>query len=61
MRIRLCFFVRFSGLAILLNMVEDTAVLPQGVLDAYIALIPKVDGGLHALRPMAFMCSAGCL
>ena len=27
----------FSGLAILLNMVETTAVWPQGLLDAYIA------------------------
>ena len=33
----------FSGLAILLNVVETTAVWPQGLLDAQNALIPKVD------------------
>ena len=33
----------FSGLAILLNMVETTAVWPQGLLDAFFAMIPKVD------------------
>ena len=34
----------FSGLAILLEFVETTGVWPQGLLDAYIAMIPKVDG-----------------
>ena len=34
----------FSGLAILLELVETSGVRPQGLLDAYIALIPKVDG-----------------
>ena len=34
----------FSGLAILLNMVEATAVWPQGLLDACIAMIAKADG-----------------
>ena len=34
----------FSGLAILLELVETTGVWPQGLLDAYIALIPKEDG-----------------
>ena len=33
-----------SGLAILLNMVELTGNWPQGLLDAYVAKIPKVDG-----------------
>ena len=34
----------FSGLAILLNMVESTEVWPQGLLDAYVAMIPEADG-----------------
>ena len=34
----------FSGLAILLNLVENTGTWPQGLLDAYIAMIPKADG-----------------
>ena len=34
----------FSGLAILLDLVEDTGSWPQGLLDAYIAMIPKADG-----------------
>ena len=34
----------FSGLAILLEMVEAAGVWPQGLLDAYIATIPKADG-----------------
>ena len=31
----------FSGLAILLELVETNGVWPQGLLDAYIAMIPK--------------------
>ena len=34
----------FSWFAILLNMVETSAVWPQGLLDAHIAMIAKVDG-----------------
>ena len=34
----------FSGLAFLLNLVESTGTWPQGLLDAYIAMIPKADG-----------------
>ena len=34
----------FSGLAILLELVETSGVWPQGLLDAYIDMIPKVDG-----------------
>ena len=34
----------FSGLAILLELVETSGIWPQGLLDAYIAMIPKVDG-----------------
>ena len=35
---------RCPGLAILLELVETTGVWPQGLLDAFFALIPKVDG-----------------
>ena len=34
----------FFGLAILLNSVETTGTWPQGLLDAFFAMIPKVDG-----------------
>ena len=34
----------FSGLAILLELVETTGVWPQGLLDADVAMIPKADG-----------------
>ena len=34
----------FSVLAFLLELVETTGVCPQGLLDAYIAMIPKADG-----------------
>ena len=34
----------FSGLAVLLNLVEDTGTWPQGLPDAHIAMIPKADG-----------------
>ena len=45
----------------LLNMVEATAVWPQGVLDAYFAMIPKVDGdstpsGQRPLRVLPVVC-----
>ena len=34
----------FDGLACILSEVEDIGVWPDGLLDAYIALIPKTDG-----------------
>ena len=34
----------FSGLAILLELVESSGIWPQGLLDAKIAMIPKADG-----------------
>ena len=34
----------FSGLAFLLELIESTGTWPQGLLDAYIVMIPKVDG-----------------
>ena len=47
----------FSGLAILLNLVEDTGDWPQGLLDAYIVMIPKADGDSTSLgqRPLSVL------
>ena len=44
----------FSGLAILLNLVETSGTWPQGLLDASIAVIPKADGDSTPLgqRPL---------
>ena len=44
----------FSGLAVLLELVESTSIWPQGLLDAFIAMIPKVDGDSTPLfqRPL---------
>ena len=47
----------FSGLAILLELVESTGIWPQGLLDAYIAMIPKADGDSAPLgqRPLSVL------
>ena len=47
----------FSGLAILLELVETTGIWPQGLLDAFIAMIPKVDGDSTPLgqRPLSVL------
>ena len=49
----------FSGLAILLNMIELSGDLPQGLSDAYIAMIPKADGDSTPLgqRPPQLVAS----
>ena len=48
----------FSGLAILLNMVESIGNWPQGLLDAYIAIILKAEGDSTPLgqRPLFTCC-----
>ena len=53
----------FSGFAILLNMVESTGIWPQGLLDAYIAMIPKADGDSTPLgqRPLSVLRRIGFL
>ena len=50
-------FPWFSGLAILLELVETAGVWPQGLLDAYIAMIPKADGDSTPLgqRPVSVL------
>ena len=47
----------FSGLAILLELVETSDVWPQGLLDDYIAMIPKADGDSTPLgqRPLSVL------
>ena len=47
----------FSGLATLLELVETTGTWPQGLLDAYIAMIPNADGDSTPLgqRPLSVL------
>ena len=47
----------FSGLAILLELIETIGVWPQGLWDAYIAMILKVDGDSTPLgqRPLSVL------
>ena len=47
----------FDGLATILSKVEDLGVWPDGLLDAYIAMIPKVDGDATPLcqRPLSVL------
>ena len=50
----------FSGLAILLELVESTGSWPQGLLDAYIAMIPKADGDSTPSGQRPSVCSRLC-
>ena len=47
----------FSGLAILLELVETSGVWPQGLLDAFFAMIPEADGDSTPLgqRPLSVL------
>ena len=47
----------YVGLAWVLGIVEDTGVWPDGLLDAYITMIPKADGGSTPLgqRPLCVL------
>ena len=47
----------YDELARILSKVEDTGVWPDGLLDAYIAMIPKTDGDATLLgqRPLSFL------
>ena len=47
----------YDGLARILTRVEDTGVWPDGLLDAYIAMIPKTDGDATSLgqRPLSVL------
>ena len=47
----------FDGLARIFSKFEDTVVWPEGLLDAYIAMIPKTDGDATPLgqRPLGVL------
>ena len=47
----------FDGLARILSKVEDTGVWPEGLLDAFIAIIPETDGDATPLgqRPLGVL------
>ena len=47
----------YDGLARILSTVEDTGVWPDGLLDAYITMIPKTDGDATPLgqRPLSVL------
>ena len=47
----------YDGLARILTKVEDTGVWSDGLLDAYIAMIPKTDGDATLLgqRPLSVL------
>ena len=47
----------FDELARILTMVEDVGVWPDGLLDAYIAMVPKTDGDATPLgqRPLSVL------
>ena len=47
----------FDGLARILTKVEDTGLWPDGLLDAYFAMIPKTDGDATPLgqRPLSVL------
>ena len=47
----------FSGLAILLDLVETSGTWPQGLRDAFFAMIPKADGDSTSLgqRPLSVL------
>ena len=48
----------FDGLARILRMVEESGVWPEGLLDAYIAMIPKSGGDATPLGQRPFVCIA---
>ena len=51
----------FDGLARILRLVEEEGVWPDGLLDAYIAMIPKTDGGCYSSWAATSVCFAGRL
>ena len=50
----------FSGLALLLELVESTGTWPQGLLDAYFAMIPKADGDSTPFGQRSPQCAPCC-
>ena len=50
----------FDGLARILTKVEEFGIWPDGLLDAYITMIPKVDGDATPLGQRPLECSSSC-
>ena len=46
----------FVGLALVLRQIEAAGRWPQGLLDAYIAMIPKAEGDSTSLGQRSLMC-----
>ena len=51
----------FVGLSLVLRQIETLGQWPQGLLDAYIAMIPKAEGDSTPIGRRPFMCSTGSL
>ena len=53
----------YDELARILNKVEDLGVWPEGLLDAYIAMIPKTDGDATPLgqKPLSVLLIVYCI
>ena len=51
----------FDGLARILTEVEDLSVWPDGLLDAYITMIPKADGDATPVGSETSQCAPDCL
>ena len=51
----------FVGLALVPRQIEAAGRWPQGLLDAFFAMIPKADGDSTLPWTASFMCLAGCL
>ena len=51
----------YDGLARILSLVKDSGVWPDGLLDAYIAMIPKIDGDAAPLVRGLLVCSLLCI
>ena len=47
----------YDEVARILSLVEDTGIWPDGLLDAYIAMIPKIEGDATSLgeRPLSVL------
>ena len=61
MRSQLFLFLGFVGLALVLRQIEAAGQWPQGLLDAYIAMIPKAEGDSTLPWPTSFMCFTSSL
>ena len=51
----------FDGLARIFSCVEDSGIWPEGLLDAYVAMIPKVDGDATPLGQRSLRVLSGQL